>query len=281
MKLSTQFRCVAACATLSCSLANGLASKVHPDVVKVYRSGGDISDPKLIPAAFTTEAASGCEKPLAGTVTLATIVDASGQPRNTMFVHPARNDLDKLALNILAAERFNAGEKNGAAVAVSQTVEMQIEACLSVSVDSNGKQLAHLQTTSQPRLLFSPCDQYPDEVIFAAETNTAELGTKSGPKVYRLSDGVSMPVGLWENTPISVGQAKQGGKVKYEGAVLLNLIVDTQGMPQRVKVLRQLGMGLDEKAIEAVERSRFKPGMLKGKEPVPVELGLEIHFRLY
>jgi TonB family protein len=38
-------------------------------------------------------------------------------------------------------------------------------------------------------------------------------------------------------------------------------------------------MGLDEKAVEAVRRYRFKPATLQGK-PVAVELNIEVNFRL-
>jgi len=55
--------------------------------------------------------------------------------------------------------------------------------------------------------------------------------------------------------------------------------VDDQGRPQNLKVLRSLGLGLDQKAIEAVEKWRFKPGMKDGK-PVPVMATIEVNFRL-
>jgi protein TonB len=51
-------------------------------------------------------------------------------------------------------------------------------------------------------------------------------------------------------------------------------------MPQNVHVERALGMGLDEKAIEAVRQYRFRPAMKNGV-PVPVEIKVEVNFRLY
>jgi len=44
-------------------------------------------------------------------------------------------------------------------------------------------------------------------------------------------------------------------------------------------VIRTLGLGLDEKAIEAVLKWRFRPGQLNGK-PVPVQATIEVNFRL-
>ena len=69
-------------------------------------------------------------------------------------------------------------------------------------------------------------------------------------------------------------------RAKYQGVVVLDIIVDAQGNPQHIKVVRQLGMGLDEKAVEAVKQYKFKPGMFQGKA-VPVEMNVEINFQLF
>jgi periplasmic protein TonB len=67
---------------------------------------------------------------------------------------------------------------------------------------------------------------------------------------------------------------------KYQGTCVLSIIVDAHGNPQNVHVIRTLGMGLDEKALEAVRRYRFKPGTKDGK-PVPVLISVAIDFRLF
>jgi TonB family protein len=64
-----------------------------------------------------------------------------------------------------------------------------------------------------------------------------------------------------------------------EGTVVLSLVVDDQGRPQNLKVVRSLGLGLDTKAIEAVEKWSFRPGMKDGKS-VPVMGTIEINFKL-
>jgi protein TonB len=65
---------------------------------------------------------------------------------------------------------------------------------------------------------------------------------------------------------------------KVSGTVQVNLIVDPNGNPSHIRVIHGLGMGLDEKAIEAVHRYKFKPGMKDGK-PVRVELTISINFQ--
>jgi len=64
--------------------------------------------------------------------------------------------------------------------------------------------------------------------------------------------------------------------------VLISLIVDALGNPQSVIVKRPLGMGLDEKAIEAVKQWKFKPAIdQKTGKPVPVQISVEVNFRLF
>jgi protein TonB len=74
--------------------------------------------------------------------------------------------------------------------------------------------------------------------------------------------------------------SEEARKAKFMGNVLVNLIVDTHGMPQNVHVLRGVGMGLDDKALAAVRQYRFRPAMESGK-PVPVELNVEVDFQIF
>lgn len=66
---------------------------------------------------------------------------------------------------------------------------------------------------------------------------------------------------------------------RHEGASVLEVEIDAEGRARNVRVVRPLGLGLDEKAIEAVRRWRFKPASLQGKR-VPFRTRLEIKFQL-
>ena len=64
------------------------------------------------------------------------------------------------------------------------------------------------------------------------------------------------------------------------GNVQIKLIVDSQGNPQDVRVVSHLGMGLEEKAVEAVRQYKFRPAMFQG-HPVSVQIVLDVAFHLH
>ncbi|MGD1069317.1 MAG: energy transducer TonB [Bryobacteraceae bacterium] len=97
-----------------------------------------------------------------------------------------------------------------------------------------------------------------------------------GGGVFRVGGGVSAPAVLYKVDPEYSEEAR---KAKYSGTVLLSVIVDTEGHARDIHVLKSLGMGLDEKAMEAVQKWKFKPGM-KGGQAVNVRAQIEVNFRL-
>lgn len=98
-----------------------------------------------------------------------------------------------------------------------------------------------------------------------------------GGGVYRPGKGVSAPRALYDPDPEYSDEAR---RAKYQGNVLLSVIVDAGGHVREIQVARSLGMGLDEKAIEAVKKWKFAPGMKDG-HPVAVQVSVEVNFRLY
>jgi TonB family protein len=98
-----------------------------------------------------------------------------------------------------------------------------------------------------------------------------------GGGLYHVGGGVSAPQLIFSPDPEFSDEAR---RAKYQGVCVVSLIVDAQGNPQRVQVVRHLGMGLDEKAVEAVKQYKFKAATLQGK-PVPVEVNIEVNFRIY
>jgi len=98
-----------------------------------------------------------------------------------------------------------------------------------------------------------------------------------GGGVFRVGGGVSAPRAVFTPDPEYSEEAR---KAKYQGTCVLWLVVGPDGHPRDIRVARTLGLGLDEKAIEAVKQWKFEPAMKDGK-PVAVQINVEVDFRLY
>jgi protein TonB len=88
--------------------------------------------------------------------------------------------------------------------------------------------------------------------------------------------GIVAPVVLYKVEPEFSEEAR---KAKYQGTVVLTIEVGEDGKPRGFRIVSGLGMGLDDKAIEAVSRWRFKPAMRNGK-PVRSPATIQVNFRL-
>jgi len=104
----------------------------------------------------------------------------------------------------------------------------------------------------------------------------SDAGFGGGP--YRPGwGGVTAPRALYAPDPEYSDEAR---RAKYQGSVLLWLVVGADGLPRDIRVVRSVGLGLDEKALEAVRTWKFQPGLKDGK-PVPTQINVEVSFRLY
>jgi periplasmic protein TonB len=100
-------------------------------------------------------------------------------------------------------------------------------------------------------------------------------GTGGGP--FSVGGNVSAPIPIYKPEPPYSEEAR---KAKYQGTVVLWIVVDAQGNVTDERVVKPLGLGLDEKAIETVKTWKFKPALRNGA-PVPVRVMVEVSFRLF
>jgi TonB family protein len=94
--------------------------------------------------------------------------------------------------------------------------------------------------------------------------------------VYSPGNGVTNPVPTYHPDPQYTEEARNA---KWQGAVMVSVVIDATGTPTNIKVVRPLGLGLDEKAIEAVQQWRFRPATKDGV-PVSVQAQIDVTFRL-
>ena len=181
--------------------------------------------------------------------------------------------------------------------------KIQGKVVLRLTVDKNGKvkraevvsgskELADSAVRSAPRWQYVPYfrNGEPVEVttVVSINFNINEGGQPDITATYKIppsppisgiakpGSGVSAPRVVYAPDPKYSDEALQA---KHEGVCVLSLIVGTDGFPNDIKVTRAVGMGLDEKAIEAVQKWRFLPAR-RGDVPVAVVISVEVQFRI-
>lgn len=110
---------------------------------------------------------------------------------------------------------------------------------------------------------------------FATSPNRA--GTIAQPDAGRVDAGTSPPILLHK---VEAEYSEAARKAKWQGTAHLDVVVDDHGIPIDLTMTRALGMGLDQKAMEAVWQWRFTPGTKDGK-PVTTHAEVDVNFRLF
>jgi TonB family protein len=94
--------------------------------------------------------------------------------------------------------------------------------------------------------------------------------------VLRVGPGIKPPTLVSKLEPQYSEEARSA---KYQGTVLLKVVIDVDGKAKDMEVVNGLGLGLDEQAVLAIRQWKFNPGMKDGL-PVPVMAQIEVNFKL-
>ena len=158
--------------------------------------------------------------------------------------------------------------------------------CVRAALNADGEQ-------KLPRCVFSPEFLGVPGVAHASDS-PAKLEPQSPPKiqhfgprspqppveangVYKVGRGVSAPKAIFMPNPEFSEEAR---KAKYQGTVVLDLVVNEEGQPTKIHIISPIGCGLDAKAVQSVSMWKFQPAEKDG-QPVPVEIAVETDFHLY
>lgn len=106
----------------------------------------------------------------------------------------------------------------------------------------------------------------------------AEKATKPVPdSARRVGGGVTAPKVLFAPEPQYNEPARA---LRKTGTTLIYLQVDKAGNPGHIRILRPIGVGLDELSVLVVRRYRFQPATENG-QPVAVELNVELNYQIF
>jgi len=263
---------IASIAVCACAQKNGPAPKGN-----VYLPGPGINLPEFVSSTPFDISAKDCPEKQENAVVLFLTVLATGKPSNLFFIKPQGNDLDKFAFLAVQSDQFKPGTYNGVPVEVAQSVTVTLSFCKETVSESGRSRIVRYQLLSQPEQSFGvpPAELAP--TISALATGGPSSSLTSETHIEKVGGHVSAPVPILQPEAEFSAEAK---RAKYQGVVIVSLIVDAQGMPQNIRVVQPLGLGLDALAVEAAHKYRFKPTMKNG-EPVPVMVNIEVNFRLY
>ena len=119
------------------------------------------------------------------------------------------------------------------------------------------------------------------ELFFAAALQLLAQAQPDGGRPYRIGGGVSAPVPVYKPEPEYPEEARLA---RYEGTVVIFVVIDAEGRPRGLKLMRPSPFGTDRAAIATLEKWRFRPGQKLGPVPmqtaVPVQATIEVNFRL-
>jgi TonB family protein len=217
-----------------------------PDKDGIYFVGPEVSAPALTHAAPATYTDDMSRLGVKGVCVLSLAVGADGAPTNIRTVQGLGEQFDAAAIDAVRRSQFEPGKLDGKAVPVRIWAEVAFDA-------------GHRQAL--PELVVMERDVSPADSLKRA--GAADPANRPPVLIHMVEASLPIP----------------GRKPKYVGLVLVSALVGEDGVPREVRVVRPLGMGLDEKAVEAVRRWRFSPAMKHGK-PIPATVSVEVKFQL-
>jgi TonB family protein len=107
--------------------------------------------------------------------------------------------------------------------------------------------------------------------------SSASSAVEDDAVVMKVGDGVHAPKPIYTPEPQYSVPAKD---LKIQGVCVLKAIIDKEGKVTKPELVTPLGAGLDEQAIAAIQKWKFKPATRNG-QPVSVQMGLEMSFNFF
>ncbi|MGD0548232.1 MAG: energy transducer TonB [Terracidiphilus sp.] len=267
----------------------------QPFAYGFYLVGDGVVAPRIVHAVPAGYPINLLVDSIKGASILAMVIDVSGIPTGVHVVRSHGEQFDAAAIKAVMQSKFEPGTVHDKPVPVRIDVRVPFFDDYSPAIPMilPGKRTVSQQIS--PAAPFSPSFAQPDRVnvnsvgkdvtlpvppqtkTFGLEVSSAAPSSQSDNQIYKIGGDVKAPVIL---RMVNAEFSTEARRAKYQGICILSLVVDKQGMPQDIHVIRQLGMGLDQNAVKSVKKYRFKPATKEG-EPVAVRVNVEVNFRLY
>ena len=244
------------------------------DRVRVYAPGSGVESAVIVPMVAAPSKIEKCGNKLDGEVVLSLLVDTNGMARDIMFQSPDGSDIDRFAIAVAKFDRFKPGTLDGKPVVVAESLRLWIESCVLTSKDAAGKIVTERIIKKVPHQKLEKPQSPPQEAVLAPidlpESDIARTVTR--PDYF--GPTMSAPV-LIHSVDAPYTPSTKGAWIT--GICKLSLVVDANGLPRNVRVLKPLDPGLDRTALIAVNMYRFFPA-IEDEEPVSAAVVVSVNF---
>lgn len=113
-----------------------------------------------------------------------------------------------------------------------------------------------------------------DDSIGSSPGEEAGIGVTRG----AFQQGVTLPKCAYCPDPQYSDEAREA---KLQGAVTLQVLVGADGRASQIRVVRGIGLGLDDRAVQAIRGWKFVPALDASRRAVPAWVTVEAVFRLF
>jgi len=251
----------------------------QPASVTVRYAGSGVIAPVLFPPSISIVRPRHCV-PVNGVVKLSAVVDENGVPRSIQTLHSDDARLNDLAMGLAAQQRFKPGTYNGSPGAIAIELTAALHTCAPPAKKKVTEEDTTLTLSAQPFFVVDiearPAERSESQNPTPAKDTVSGTGDDGAP--YKIGANISAPVLIHS---VEAEFSDSARRARICGVCVVSLIVDANGMPQNVNVIKSLEPSLDQKAVEAIEQYRFKPALKDGVLPVPVQVTVEVDFHLY
>lgn len=223
-----------------------------------------VSEPRIIPVQMPLLPRDKCKGERHESVTVAVTIDEKGMPGQIYLLSATGTIADQFAVQAVRSDRFMPARQGGMPAMVRREIVVEMDTCTGKIKQENGEKTEKTWLNALPVQRIQPLPP-------GATTETAV------PNLYRVGGRVSAPVPLF--TP-EAHYSDEARKAKLQGECLISIVIDVDGLPKNPRVIKSLGNGLDEEALQAVAHYRFRPAMMDGTRPVPVSVTIAVNFRL-
>ena len=245
-----------------------------PDTdLTIHYKGPGVTAPVLVALSDDFDELDHCKK-VDGEEKLLIAVDRTGTAQTIMVRKTLGNGLDVMALRIVNLDRFMPGTVDGSPAIVAVTDTMKLETCRVERIVGKGQRQSVLHLRSMPDQAFDlvePPNGAPTELPPKPGTTNGILPSQA---LSNARSEVTPPVLIHHVDPTFPRGRHENG------TCMISIIVDVNGVPQHLRIVKSLNADADEAAFEAVKQFRFRPG-LKNGVPVPLMITIEVNFQHY